>query len=135
MKISWNQYYKEMADAVSKRSKDPSTKVGTIIVDQEYRVLSTGYNGFPSGVKETEERWERPEKYKIVSHAESNAIVFARQNLTNATMYCTLEPCNECMKLIIASGIKTVYYNEARADEYSRMMAREAKITVRKNNG
>ncbi len=98
------------------RSKDPSTQVGACIVDKDNRILSTGYNGFPSGCSDDEFPWERDggfcdTKYPFVVHAELNAILNARgKNLTGAKIYVALFPCNECAKAIIQSGIKEIIY-------------------------
>lgn len=114
--ISWNEYFMGVAVLASMRSKDPNTQVGACIVDNENRILSTGYNGFPSGCSDDEFPWERKgdfceTKYPFVVHAELNAILNARgKNLTGAKIYVALFPCNECAKAIIQSGIKEVIY-------------------------
>lgn len=109
----WDEYFMRLALAVASRSKDPSTQVGAVIVGQENDILATGYNGFAPGVRETEERWERPTKYPLVIHAEMNAIARAARRgvaLAGATLYCTHAPCNSagCTRMIIAAGIETV---------------------------
>jgi dCMP deaminase len=97
-----------LAKAISENSNDPSTKVGAVIV-KDLLIISTGYNCFPRGVAETEERLnDRPTKYAMVVHAEANAILAAKGNTQGSTMYCTLFPCNECAKLIIQSGVKRI---------------------------
>lgn len=114
--ISWDEYFMGVALLASMRSKDPNTQVGACIVDYENRILSTGYNGFPSGCSDDEFPWEREgafgdTKYPFVVHAELNAILNARgKNLTNSKIYVALFPCNECAKAIIQSGIKEVVY-------------------------
>ena len=114
--ISWDEYFMGVALLASMRSKDPSTQVGACIVDNESRILSTGYNGFPSGCSDDEFPWDREgdfgdTKYPFVVHAELNAILNARgKNLTGAKIYVALFPCNECAKAIIQSGIKEVVY-------------------------
>ena len=114
--ISWDEYFMGVALLASKRSKDPNTQVGACIVDSENRILSTGYNGFPSGCSDDEYPWERDgdygcTKYPFVVHAELNAILNARgKNLTGAKIYVALFPCNECAKAIIQSGIKDIVY-------------------------
>lgn len=126
---SWQKYFIDMADLVASKSKDPSTKVGAVIVGDDNEVLSTGFNGFPRGVTETAphpevgnyahdaqlhpERWERPKKYEFVEHAERNAIYNAARSgirLKGATMFLNWEPypCNECAKAVIQAGIKRV---------------------------
>ena len=114
--ITWDEYFMGVALLASMRSKDPSTQVGACIVDRANHILSTGYNGFPYGCSDDVYPWEREgnfceTKYPFVVHAELNAILNARGNdLTDAKMYISLFPCNECAKAIIQSGIKEVIY-------------------------
>jgi dCMP deaminase len=101
----------DMAHLVATWSKDPSSKVGAVIVDANRRIISTGYNGFAIGVEDSIERLtNRDIKYKIILHAEENAIMFAKRDLSGCSLYVTtLPPCAHCASLIIQSGIKTVY--------------------------
>ena len=114
--ISWDEYFMGVAVLAAMRSKDPNTQVGACIVDNENRILSTGYNGFPYGCSDDTFPWEREgtfgdTKYPYVVHAELNAILNARgKNLTNSRIYVDLFPCNECAKAIIQAGIKEVIY-------------------------
>lgn len=114
--ISWDEYFMGVALLASMRSKDPNTQVGACIVDDDNRILSTGYNGFPYGCSDDEFPWEREgqfgdTKYPYVVHAELNAILNARgKNLTGSRIYVALFPCNECAKAIVQSGIKEVVY-------------------------
>ena len=115
--ISWDEYFMGVAMLAARRSKDPSTQVGACIVDDDNRILSTGYNGFPYGCSDEEYPWARASenandtKYPYVVHAELNAILNNRgKNLTGARIYVALFPCNECAKAIIQSGIKEVIY-------------------------
>ena len=107
----WNDYFFELCDVISKKSKDPSTKVGAIIVNSGNSIVSTGYNGFPIGADDTvESRYERPEKYTWTCHAEENAIAFAARNgisTNGATLYCNRLPCcARCTRLALQAGIK-----------------------------
>lgn len=110
---NWTNRFLELAAHVAQWSKDPSTQVGAVIVDQKRRVVAMGYNGFPRGVADTEERLNhRPTKYKHVVHAEANAILNATASLEGCAIYVTpLPPCWECAKLIIQSGITHVYFD------------------------
>ncbi|MBR3750751.1 MAG: dCMP deaminase family protein [Clostridia bacterium] len=114
--ITWDEYFMGVALLAAMRSKDPNTQVGACIVDGENRILSTGYNGFPSGCSDDEFPWEREggfseTKYPFVVHAELNAILNARgKNLTDSKIYVALFPCHECAKAIIQSGIKEIIY-------------------------
>jgi dCMP deaminase len=91
-------------------SKDPSTKVGCLLV-RETIILSTGYNGIPRGVKDLPERMERPAKYLWTSHAEENAVAQAARNgvrVEGATAYVTHHPCSRCARSLIQAGVVCV---------------------------
>jgi dCMP deaminase len=107
----WHIRFLELAEFIAQWSKDPSTKVGAVIVDEKRRIVSTGYNGFAIGVDDSENRLvDRTIKYPIILHAEENAMSFAKQNLDNCSLYVSgLPPCAHCASLIIQSGIKNVY--------------------------
>ena len=105
----WDSRMMDLAQLVAGWSKDPSTQVGAVIMRPDKTVASMGYNGFPRGVLDTESRYDnREEKYKLVVHAEANAIVADQSPVVGMTLYCTLFPCCECAKLIIQSGIAEV---------------------------
>ncbi len=113
--ISWDEYFMGVAMLSSMRSKDPNTKVGACIVNPNKRIVGIGYNGFPRGCSDDIFPWERTgnnldTKYPYVVHAEPNAILNSTSNLTDATLYVTLFPCNECAKLIIQCGISEIVY-------------------------
>ena len=109
--LKWHKRFLNLAKHISGWSKDPSSKIGAVIVDQNRRIISTGYNGFAVGVDDSEERLnDRETKYKIVLHAEENAILFSKQNLNGCSLYVSgLPPCAHCASLIIQSGVKNVY--------------------------
>ena len=103
-----------IAEAISSLSKDPSTKVGAVIIDNDSNILSTGFNGFPRGVNDLEQRYiNRDIKLKYVAHAEANAIAQAARvgaKLLGSSLIVTaLYPCTNCAKMIIQAGIKTIY--------------------------
>jgi len=103
----------DIAKSVATWSKDPSTKVGAVVVGDKGQILSQGYNGFPRDVKDTKDRYEnREEKYKYIVHGDMNAIYNACHSgasLNGATLYVTgLPVCSECAKGIIQVGIKKV---------------------------
>lgn len=129
MNAKWDARFLELAEHVgSKWSRDPSTKVGAVIVRPDKTVASMGYNGFPRGVQDDEARYaDRQLKYKLVCHAEANAIVSASEKLTGCTVYVSpLFPCQECAKLVIQSGITRVVappMNEDRWQESNHMAA------------
>jgi dCMP deaminase len=98
----------DLAHHVADWSKDPSTKVGAVIVNDNKQVLGLGYNGFPRGVYDCPERYNnRSIKLLFVAHAERNALDNAT-SVEGATLYSTLFPCTECTKGIIQRGIKRV---------------------------
>ena len=119
--ISWDEYFMGVAVLSGMRSKDPNTQVGACIVSEDHKILSMGYNGFPTGCSDDEFPWEREgepleNKYFYTTHSELNAILNYRGgSLEGATIYVTLFPCNECAKAIIQAGIRTVVYD---SDKY-----------------
>lgn len=109
----WDKRYFEIAKSVASWSKDPSTKVGAVIVGSKGQILSQGYNGFPRGIEDTEIRLnDRPTKLKYVVHAEMNCIYnasYSGASLENSTLYVHgLPVCSECAKGVIQVGIKRV---------------------------
>lgn len=106
----WPEYFINMAYLVSTRSRDLSTKCGCVIVDANYRVISTGYNGACQGVDDNLIPQTRPEKYSYVIHAEMNAILFAKIDLTNCYAFITGFPCENCCKTLLQAGICKIYY-------------------------
>lgn len=110
----WDQRFLDLAKHIAGWSKDPSTKVGAVIVDDLRRVVAHGYNGFPRGVDDSPERYaDRPTKYAHVVHAELNAILNARGSVEDCTVYITHQPCAECAKAIIQAGIYRVVVSPA----------------------
>ena len=105
----WDNRFLDMAKLVSTWSKDPSTKVGAVIVDPSNRLVSVGYNGFPKHVTDNERLLDREKKYDIIVHAEVNAILFANKKVNGCTLYTwPFQPCPRCAGLIIQSGISRV---------------------------
>jgi dCMP deaminase len=106
----WDVRFIKLAKHVSEWSKDPSTKVGAVIVDLNRRVVSTGYNGFPRVVDDHISRYNnREEKLEIIIHGEINAILFAQRSLQYCTLYTfPFMPCSRCASIVIQSGISRV---------------------------
>ena len=120
--VKWDKRYMEIARDVAKWSKDPSSKIGAVAVDNKGQILCTGYNGFPRGIKDTEERYNNRElKYEMIVHAEMNAIFNATYHgvsLDGGTMYVAGLPCcNKCALGIIQTGIKRVVMDGDPGDE------------------
>ncbi len=111
--MDWDTYFMNIAETVALKSKDPSTKTGCVIVDENHRIISTGYNGFISNCNEAKMTNERPMKYHLVLHAEMNAILFAKRDLSNCSIYSLYAPCENCLKHILQSGIKTIIYKKS----------------------
>ena len=119
--LTWDEYFMGLAHLSALRSKDPNTQVGAAIVDENHRVVSVGYNGFPTGVSDDEFPWSREgdvltSKYAFVVHAELNAILNSQRSVRGCTIYVSLFPCNECAKATIQSGIKKIVYE---SDKYN----------------
>jgi dCMP deaminase len=117
MKKKFKEAYMDVAERFSKLSYAKKLKVGAIIV-KDNRIISIGYNGMPSGWDNACEELIANElrSKKEVLHAESNAIAKvakSNESCDNAAIFCTHEPCLECAKLILQSGISAVYYRNA----------------------
>lgn len=134
----WDRWFLGMAEYISTASKDPSTKVGAVIVDSKRRVVSVGYNGLPMGVEDSEERLNnRDLKYKMIVHAERNAIIFAGRSLEGCTLFTwPFMPCAACASMVIQAGIQRVvapYSDNPRwRDEFNLTMQlfEEAKVNL-----
>lgn len=137
---SWDEYFMEITQLVSKRSTCLRRKVGAVIV-KDKKILTTGYNGAPRGLPHCLEIGCLREKYKIISgerqelcrglHAEQNAIVQAALcgvSIEGSVLYCTNQPCITCSKMIINSGIKKIIYKEVYPDKMAREILKEAGI-------
>ena len=102
----------DVAEIVAQRSHDSETKVGAVLVSNNSgAILSTGYNGFVRGVKDSELPTTRPGKYEYILHAEQNLICNAARHgisLENSTLVCTHSPCKLCMRMLVNSGITRV---------------------------
>ncbi|KAK1121752.1 hypothetical protein K0M31_010063 [Melipona bicolor] len=115
--LDWDNYFMAMAFLSAKRSKDPVTQVGACIVNEEKQIVSVGYNGMPTGCNDDIFPWSKDSvdplerKTFYVCHAEVNAILNRNcYSLKKCIMYVSLFPCNECAKVIIQSGIKSIKY-------------------------
>ncbi len=118
--MNWDEYFLQIAEAVALKSKDPSSKMGCVIVDQNKRVVSLGYNGMVQGSDESKMTLkERPMKYHFAIHSEMNAIIFAHQDLTGCTLYNRVATCDNCLKYCLQAGIKRFVYRELRVHSHS----------------
>lgn len=108
---SWNNYFLNLCKIVSTRSKDPNTQHGAVIVDNQNKIVSTGYNGSARTIDDSLIDWSRPNKYLYILHAEENALWSAeKRNLENCVIYVTGKPCSKCMLRIAHSGIKRLVF-------------------------
>ncbi len=143
MRPDWETYFIEIAEVAKKRSTCMRRQVGAVIV-KDNRVLATGYNGVPSGIKHCDVEGCLRDQMNIPSgerhelckglHAEQNAIIQAAKygvNITDAVLYCTNQPCILCAKMIINAGIKKIVYKGPYPDELALSLLKEAKIEVK----
>ena len=137
---SWEAYFMDITEQVATRSTCLRRAVGAVVV-KDKRMLTTGYNGAPSGTRHCSETGCLREKLKIASgerhelcrgiHAEQNAIIQAALHgvsIKDSMLYCTNLPCSICAKMIINAGIKKIYYKEGYADQMSEEMLKDADI-------
>ena len=145
----WNKYFLDIAEVVRTRSDCLTRDVGAVLVNANNRIIATGYNGSPKGIKNCNEggceRCTLSKQGKIASgqqldkcirvHAEENAIIQAANEgiSTNlATCYCTNLPCVHCAKILIQAGVKNVYYKEDYDSKLTLALFKEAKVKLRK---
>ena len=143
MSVKWDKRFLELAVHISNWSKDPSTKVGCVVVGADREIRSTGFNGFPRGISDDEDRLtDRSKKYPLICHAEENAIMHAARigmPLKDCVAYVTWPPCSRCARSLIQAGVSEVVVpadceipERWREDfEISDGMFREAGIKVR----
>ncbi len=141
---SWDEYFLEVAAVVASRSTCLRRRVGAVIV-KDKRILATGYNGAPKGLKHCLEIGCLREKLGIPSgerhelcrglHAEQNAILQAvvhHLDIKDSTLYATNQPCIICAKMLINAQIKEIVISSGYPDDLAREMLKEAKIKIRK---
>jgi dCMP deaminase len=127
----WNQYFMDIANLVATRSTCLRRQVGAVIV-KDKQILSTGYNGAPSGMAHCIDTGCLREQQKIPSgekhelcraiHAEQNAIIQAAKRgvqIDGAEIYCTVQPCSICVKMLLNAGITAAHYSGAYNDSMS----------------
>ena len=139
---NWDEYFMEMAELARTRTTCLRRGVGAVIV-KDNRVMATGYNGAPSGVRHCEETGCLRQKLNVPSgkchelcrglHADQNAIIQAArhgQNIAGGTLYCTNQPCVICAKMIINAGIRRIVIKEGYSDELAVEMLNEAGLEI-----
>lgn len=110
--MEWDSYFLNIAKEVSRRSKDPSSKVGCVLVTEDNRPISFGYNGFVAGCDENQMTFERPLKYNLTIHAEMNALMHAHRSLKGCKAYVTHGPCDNCLKHLLQAGLSEIIYDD-----------------------
>jgi dCMP deaminase len=139
---SWEAYFMDITEQVATRSTCLRRAVGAVVV-KDKRMLTTGYNGAPSGTRHCSETGCLREKLKIASgerhelcrgiHAEQNAIIQAALHgvsIKDSMLYCTNLPCSICAKMIINAGIRKIVYESGYADDLSIEMLTEAGVEI-----
>ncbi|HHT78497.1 MAG TPA: dCMP deaminase family protein [Actinobacteria bacterium] len=140
---SWDEYFISITKTVASRSTCLRRKVGAIIV-KDKRILTTGYNGAPRGVKSCLEigrclreelRVPSGQRHEICRalHAEQNAIIQAAYHgvrITGSSVYSTTQPCVLCAKMMINAGIRKIYYYEEYPDQFSLDLLKEAEVEL-----
>jgi len=134
----WDKRFLTLAKLIASWSKDPSTKTGAVIVSPDRSIISCGYNGFARGVEDDPVRYaDRDLKYKLVVHAERNAIIFAQKSIREATIYVwPWMPCAPCAGMVIQSGIERcvslINLNPRWQEDFdlTKMMFKEAEVRL-----
>ena len=110
----WDERFLELAKQIASWSKDPSTQVGCVVVGPDREIRSTGFNGLPRGIEDSEDRLNNREiKYPMICHAEENAIMHAARigiSLKDCTAYVTWPPCTRCARSLIQAGVSEINY-------------------------
>jgi len=143
----WDEYFMEIARLISRRSTCLRRSVGAVLV-RERRLLTTGYNGAPSGMAHCAETGCRRQARGVPSgeraeicrglHAEQNAIIqaaFHGASIAGSSLYCTIQPCSICVKMLINAGIEEIVYEDGYPDPLADELLGEARIRVRRYEG
>jgi dCMP deaminase len=117
--MDYDKQYMAAAELTAANSKDRSTKTGCVIVSPDHIIRAVGYNSFPAGVHDLDDRHERPEKYFWTEHAERNAIYDAAKrgvSLDGCTAYINWYPCMDCGRALVQSGVTAIVCREVNMD-------------------
>lgn len=133
-RISWDEYFMSITLLASCRSSCDRLHVGCVIVDNEHRIISVGYNGYLANVRHKSRVRDGHEQSTV--HAEQNAVAYAAKNgvsLNNTKAYISHYPCINCTKILIASGIKEIiYHKDYKNDDICKDILNDAKIKINK---
>jgi dCMP deaminase len=130
----WNEYFMQIAEIVATRSTCDRAEVGCLIVNDDHRIVSSGYNGSISGNDHCDDVGHTIRDGHCIAtiHAEINALVYCAKEgiaVKNCTVYVTHFPCLNCTKALIQAGIKQIYYkNDYRIDDYAIELLRKNNI-------
>lgn len=121
----YDRRFLSLAKEISTWSKDPSTRVGSVIVDKDNRIVSVGYNGFARNVKDSKERLNnRDTKYSLTIHAEVNAILFSDRSLDGCSIYTyPFMPCSSCASVIIQKGLSRIISIETDIERWKKNLS------------
>ena len=131
-RLDWPSYFMHMARITALRSKDPRTKVGAVLVDENNRVIGTGYNGFPPGFPDWPELWTPDHKYDYVVHAEANCLLHSIRPPRGCKLFTTLYPCKECAKLVLTAGVEELYYLDKYECSVAERLLNHSKSSLKK---
>lgn len=128
LKPSWDYFFLELAYQYAKRSPDPDTQHGCVLVDEQHRPVSLGYNGPVQGLNDDIVPLSRPEKYNWMIHAEDNAVIFAQRSLKGCTAYVTGHPCAACLRRFLQCGIRRIVFGKQFSQSVTPEEMKAAKI-------
>lgn len=135
MKPDWDTYFMGLAWFIKEKSPDPDTKHGSVIVSYDKRIISTGYNGHPTGVDLESKYFQRPDKYKCMIHAEHNAILNMKNKDDVEAIYITGRPCLNCLINIVQVGCETIIQLNRRGTILESSEDQELYKTIIKQSG
>lgn len=119
--MEWDEYFLKIAETVALRSKDPSTKVGTVITTKNHRPISFGYNGLIQHADESKLTLsERPMKYYFSIHSEMNAMIFSHCDLKDCTVYSSVAPCVDCLRHLLQAGVTRIVYRQLHVNSHAK---------------
>lgn len=134
-RMDWDDYFMQVAEMVKERSTCFRRQVGAVAVDDRHRIIGTGYNGAPAGMRHCTRESCIREKLQIPSgqraelckaiHAEENIVLQLGERLKGATLYCTIQPCITCTKSLIGAGIRRIVWKGDYPDDYARELMLE----------
>jgi len=132
-RICWDDYFMGLTLFISRKSKDSSTRHGCLLVDKNNKAISFGYNGTPSSCKESLLSHERPDKYLVYIHGESNALISANSKTEGCKAFISGHPCIRCLCLLMQAGIKEIIYGPIKSKNPESPHFKESENKIVKN--